>query len=103
MAGMTTLLAGILCGYCGAVLPDDGTGRRYCGHTHKVKARVRRRQHEAAMSGCTSKAGYSTIGAAAASGNLNDRVRAVRSCLYCPCYHLTRKIRGRLVVLVRIS
>lgn len=30
------------CGWCGAPLPDDGTGRRYCSITHRQKARKRR-------------------------------------------------------------
>jgi hypothetical protein len=92
------------CGHCGALLPADGSGRRYCGRTHKRKAQERRRRREAvqaAAAGCLSKLPFATIEAAVASGYLTGSVCAVRRCLYCPGYHLTRNARSSLVVLVR--
>jgi len=32
------------CGWCGAALPGDNPGRRYCSRTHQRKARRARRQ-----------------------------------------------------------
>ena len=58
------------CEWCGAVLPDDGTGRTHCSYTHATNARKMRkrpeawRQHQARLLVCVSKVRHPTPRAA---------------------------------------
>ena len=98
-----------LCDWCHRPLPDDGTGRRYCCHTHKVAGRPARRAAEAAASeqaredrdrlvACTGKLRHNTIEHAA------RRLlpgQGVYDCRWCDGFHITGLIDGPDVVVVR--
>jgi hypothetical protein len=91
------------CKHCLKPLPEDSPpGKEFCNRTHREGFRQRSRDRTKRLRGCEEKLYYFTIEEAIHSGNLQPGI-ALRRCRYCDGYHATRNIKGKYIVLVRIS
>jgi len=90
-----------VCGHCGRLFFPQNPDAVYCCLAHRRAAhrgRKRRRKREARP--CGGKHWHASIEDAAAY--LTDDVRSVYRCPYgCHGYHLTKKLKGKYIVLMR--